>query len=666
MKAHVTLCPATRTPSEASDGVHDERRSRQDTSGSLPVGNLLGSTGCQIRSMSTLGAAAELLMDCERTATVVTDDEGNLVSLLTENDLLRAYFEGASLEQSLESWLASDLARTADYLLRKITLSSSQPLSQVAERMVANALAGDCACHHVVVRDESGKLCGVLSSLDIIRVLCHSQMEGTLSQTCNILEQDVSSVGDLTVHDLMKPREDVFTCLPSNTMREVLKVLLLTHQNSVLVVDEEGIYGIITPRDAVRAFGGGVPSNMVVADWLRGLPMGVSNRLIESDASPAEAAAKMVARGLHHLIAVLPGSGIAVGTISSLDLMPCLAATGSSAQLHALPVPGAGELSEHWHLAPVCAAGATLGQAAMLLAETGRSAVAVTSSSEDGESMLLSENDLMRAFVQCCLPSLSAEVWLLSRQSDRPISGPVIPAHLVVPHSKKLTDAASLMALASKTGREPCHHLVVKTGEANSLGVLSALDVVHALCSLRSKLDLAITGAEDTTVSMIMKPLAVVPACRPTECIRAALSRLVAAKQNAGLVMDEFGFHGLITPRSAIYAFAESAPENFTVASWLSCHQANKGPRYITADAGILHAAELMAGHAIHHLVVADAQGSPLGVLSALDLVRGVASINAVTPFVSLRWLRQFRGSGTCDLWAEHHGRADGDSFEEI
>lgn len=99
-----------------------------------------------------------------------------------------------------------------------------------------------------------------------------------------------------------------------------------------------------------------------------------------------------------------------------------------------------------------------------------------------------------------------------------------------------------------------CHHLVVRAIDGQWLGVFSALDIARALHSLPSELEVAKTGADQTTIDMIMKPITTVPECRPSDTMYIALNALDIYCQNAAVVADEDGFHGLITARCALQA----------------------------------------------------------------------------------------------------------------
>jgi len=173
------------------------------------------------------------------------------------------------------------------------------------------------------------------------------------------------------------------------------------------------------------------------------------------------------------------------------------------------------------------------------------------------------------------------------------------------------------------------------------LGVFSALDVARALDGLPFELDIAKIGADKTTVDMAMKPEGTVPTCKLTDTIRDALSTLDIFGQNAVLVKDDSGKHRLITPRCAVQALAEGVPPNCSIAAWLQSRQTPDEPREVLRGSPLVEAAKVMTAQSLHHLLVVEFPGArPIGVLSSLDLVRGVVSMRHHCPFVSLGWLR--------------------------
>mmetsp|Transcript_126186 Transcript_126186/g.365212 ORF Transcript_126186/g.365212 Transcript_126186/m.365212 type:complete len:668 (+) Transcript_126186:51-2054(+) len=640
-----------------------------DVFGGLTVGQVVGpGLGPKLSLQTTVRAAAATLADLGRTAVAVSDGYGSLAGLITENDIMRCYFEEAPADRALSEWLAGGMARAPATVLQRLSVEPSHTLAEVAERMVQNALAGDCACHHVLVEEDPESLdgrCAVLSALDMVHAFCRPEL-----WNCSVLTQQGAVLKDphpqsqgaqhLTVADIMKPKDCVFTCLPCETIRDVLRVLLMSHQNSVLIVDEEGVYGLFTPRDAVRAYSEGVPPSVKIADWLRGLNAGVNSRIVPSDATIAEAAALMTARGVNHLV-VVPTAGVqALGVVSSFDLAVCACGARAPTALQTILTnaphdagPTVGELvKQQWHMAAICNRGATLAEVATLLAASGRTSLAVSLGGDSPPLGLLTEMDILRAYVDGWEREFTVERWLLIQESSRPALLP----HLIVPPSVRVTEAAELMLGAARPCQDPCHHLVVKGTGFGWEGVFSALDVARALCGLKSGLEVACTGADQLRVSMVMKPVDSVPVIKASDSLKDAISLILRARQAALLVVDDQGAHfGLLTPRCGLLAFAKGAPHDTSVGDWLRHTVAIDGglPREVSPDALLLDAAVTMTEHCVHHLVVKLPGPSPaVGVLSSLDLARGVASVRCHAPFASLGWLAACRGPPTCALWA--------------
>mmetsp|Transcript_25205 Transcript_25205/g.84113 ORF Transcript_25205/g.84113 Transcript_25205/m.84113 type:complete len:680 (-) Transcript_25205:472-2511(-) len=611
-----------------------------DVFGGLTVGWVTGSLkmeGCELRASSTLLDLARALASTEHTALAVVGDAGDKTvrGLATVTDVMRAYFEGAPPERRLADWLAGGVARTPPQLLKRIILPPSASLAEVAETMVSNALAGDCACHHIVVQADDGQLHGVVSSLDLVRGLCHYE-----SWRHHPLLSGEEASPTLRVGDVMKPRDRVFTCSPSTTMKDVAKELLLINQGSILVADDLGVSGVITQRDVVKAFADGVQSRTTIHHWLFGQVPSVNDRMIDIDEKLVRAANLMTTRKLEHLVVRQSKGSEVVGILSSLDLL--LRTQAKDQVLRPMPPwsgPTIGEaLARRQDLTDICPTGATLGHAASLLAGSGATSLIVQIGVDSSQLGLLTENGILRSFVDGWSSKADVEDFMVATDFQHA----AVPSHLIVPSTMPLTEAASLMMSAAEPGRT-CHHLVVRSVSGEWLGVFSALDVARAIQSLPSELDIARTGAAEITAAEIMKLEETVPKCKPMDSIGSALGALDRFCQNAALVVDNGDVLGLITPRCAIQAMAKGYSPDCTVAEWLLTRRQGEGAREVSVGTPLMQVAAAMVAHSVHHLMVVDAPGKkPVGVLSSLDLARGIASVNYHCPFVSLAWLRLF------------------------
>eukprot|EP00929_Paragymnodinium_shiwhaense_P059853 TRINITY_DN29943_c0_g3_i1.p1 TRINITY_DN29943_c0_g3~~TRINITY_DN29943_c0_g3_i1.p1 ORF type:complete len:654 (-),score=157.08 TRINITY_DN29943_c0_g3_i1:511-2472(-) len=637
-------------------------RSAADVFGGLTVDEIIsqGDIECKVLAHFALKDLAAALSASGRTAAVVADSHGHLVGLITENDIMRAYWEGAVPSTKLSDWLASSGARASTYKLQRLVVNLSTKLEKVSEMMVSNAVASDCACHHVIVQKDDGRLLGVLSSHDIVRALCRPEMYNHLQAHGSSNHSEHNSFAEATanvsVEEVMKPTDSVITCPPTDSMRDVIKLLLTTQQNSALVVDDEGVYGLVTPRDAMMAFADAVPSSVKIADWLRGLPLGLNARVIAATAKLVEAAAMMSARELNHLVVVKPGTIEAVGSISSLDLVLCSSNKPPLLRTSRSVGSSVGELlTQPWHPVVTFEVGTTVRQAAKRLTQAATTAALLHLTGVEGLPMtMVTENDLLGAFVNNFAADQPVESWLALQEQK----GSLIPQHLLVQPSVPLADAASLMVAAGSHAGRACHHLAVQRPAGGVQGVFSALDVARGLTSHCSELDVAKMGADSTEISVVMKPIATVPSCGLTDTIQHAMTSLYLSSQNAAVIVDEEGtpcLDGVITPRCAVQALADGLPLTTTVGDWLQLRRKrDNGLREVPPNLKLFDAALLMAKHSLHHLVVSSRPycTTPVGVVSSLDLVRGVASINIHAPFVSLAWLRAHKGPHACDLLA--------------
>eukprot|EP00928_Gymnodinium_smaydae_P014948 TRINITY_DN15485_c0_g1_i1.p1 TRINITY_DN15485_c0_g1~~TRINITY_DN15485_c0_g1_i1.p1 ORF type:complete len:697 (+),score=119.12 TRINITY_DN15485_c0_g1_i1:37-2091(+) len=592
-------------------------------------------SACRFRPQNKLGQLADALVSSGQTAMAVADSGGKLHGIVTVNDVMRAYFEDASPDERLDEWLDSGRARAPRELLQLLRMRPETPLAKVAEKMVINATAGDCACHHILAEDESGGL-HVISTHDLMGLFGRYRRPPSANK-----END--TIGRMTVADVMNPRGSVFTCSSSQTIKDALRVLLVTQQNSILITDEEGVCGLITPRHMVKAFMDSLPSTVTLASFIGKQRANLDTRMMLSDINVVEAAGAMTVQGVDHFMVVRPGSREVMGVLSSFDVL--LRMSKHATVFRSMPDwvgPTVGlVLRQNKHLEQVLPRGASLFDAAKALTSSCCTNVTVLLGSMDPHLGLLSEMSLVRAYVDGWSADSTAEEWLNSTHD-------VFPQHLQVPHSMPLTQAASMMLRAAEHGRV-CQHLEVRAASGARLGYFSALDVARALVELPSELDIARTGADRTEVEMVMTSIKRVPKCKPSDSIGNALGLLITSGQTAALVEDEDGYmHGLITSRCGPATIAAGVPRSCSVAEWLRQRSVtSQEPRKVALGSRLLDAAVTMTTYSFHHLLVMDyTQGDdaarPVGVLSSLDIVRGVASIRSRCPFVTLGWLRRF------------------------
>eukprot|EP00418_Pyrodinium_bahamense_P008971 CAMPEP_0179105942 /NCGR_PEP_ID=MMETSP0796-20121207/49226_1 /TAXON_ID=73915 /ORGANISM="Pyrodinium bahamense, Strain pbaha01" /LENGTH=354 /DNA_ID=CAMNT_0020803941 /DNA_START=91 /DNA_END=1155 /DNA_ORIENTATION=- len=308
----------------------------REPTGGMSVGTITGKKGlvmCSLRA--SLTDATDLLIGADRTAALVLDDDGTPVGVLTENDLLLAYVEGVHWECSVELWLHGKEARLPQNLLPALSIRTTATLGEAARQMRAQR-GGDQACHHLLVKDETDAVRGVLSALDVARALASlsSELEEMApghaglslhgaGQSANSLVAEL--VGDALVEEAMKPRDALPACPLRAPLVEAFKEMASTKQNCVLIVANTGsrkhVHGIITPRDLLRAFAEHMPGDTSAGRYLRGLQASMEPRTIAPSAGLVDAAALMAASSLHHLVVREPGSSEVAGVLSALDIL---------------------------------------------------------------------------------------------------------------------------------------------------------------------------------------------------------------------------------------------------------------------------------------------------------------------------------------------------------
>mmetsp|Transcript_74213 Transcript_74213/g.215010 ORF Transcript_74213/g.215010 Transcript_74213/m.215010 type:complete len:355 (+) Transcript_74213:81-1145(+) len=261
---------------------------------------------------STLADIVDRIMLHDRTAAAVVGSAGELLGVITENDVMRAYALGASPTCCASDWLSMHLALLPKDVVDALTVRPTCCLSEAAAALHGQGSEGCSACRHLVVREEDGHLLGVLSALDLARALCSTYTR----------EEQVRKVGRSLVKEIMKPRSMALKCKPNVTLQQVLEEMSASQQNCMLVTDGgvgvSSLLGVVTPRDAMRAFVEHVPMSVEVGRWLQGVQSDWGPRAVEWDEPVQDCAAKMVEAGVHHLVVVSP-SGVA-GVVSSTDL----------------------------------------------------------------------------------------------------------------------------------------------------------------------------------------------------------------------------------------------------------------------------------------------------------------------------------------------------------
>ena len=106
-----------------------------------------------VTPQDALGAVCRRL-EAQRVGSALVVDEGTLVGILTERDVVRAMAEGADGERS----------SAADYMTRTpMTIEDDRSMEEAARVMMTNLI------RHLPVIDRNSQVLGMLSIRDIVR-----------------------------------------------------------------------------------------------------------------------------------------------------------------------------------------------------------------------------------------------------------------------------------------------------------------------------------------------------------------------------------------------------------------------------------------------------------------------------------------------------------------
>ena len=107
---------------------------------------------------------------------------------------------------------------------------------------------------------------------------------------------------------------ELLTVEPSAQVTEVAKRMVAKDVGAVLVFDDDGLCGILTERDVLRAVADGIDDSTLVRDRMTASP-----ETLDADDTTEHAAVLMIHGGFRHLPVVEQGE--VVGVLSIRDLM---------------------------------------------------------------------------------------------------------------------------------------------------------------------------------------------------------------------------------------------------------------------------------------------------------------------------------------------------------
>jgi CBS domain-containing protein len=181
-----------------------------------------------MKSDDTVAQAAKAMSDMRVRTLPVLDAKGRLTGSVSTLKILQ---ELGKLESSQTK--ISDIMTP-----RAITIDAKTSLNKARSLMVKNDI------DHLPVT-EDGVIIGMVTSLDLVRVLGPSERGNRLSKTSEPSSKEEVEVGGILTG---KP----ITCNPGYDSIPVLKKMLAAEKTSAVVV-ADGVLGIVTLRDYIKA-----------------------------------------------------------------------------------------------------------------------------------------------------------------------------------------------------------------------------------------------------------------------------------------------------------------------------------------------------------------------------------------------------------------------------
>lgn len=515
-----------------------------------------------------LSQVAELLLNSGQMGAAVIDEAGLPIGLVTERDILRAYFQGAPWDCTIGEWFRGKaVAPRAAAAAAAAPAAGSGDAVPAAPAAPPKAAPKQPAAQAPAAAEESKVQAGDAWS----QAMSDALLELMIWPEAMAEALGSQSLG--TVSEMMEPVVQVPVCPPDITMHQLLQSLLASPSHAVLVADDRGVHGLATAEDAMWAFGQQIGRNSGAWPALAGRPglLELERRLIEADTPMQRAVEAMLGAGgaappMRHLIAVQPGGRSVVGLLSSAHL----ARAPEQRKHNKMPADGAkpkpvtlADVAGQRDT-PICSIKDTLIKAANTMLETGRSAAVVMDGGEGGHICgVLTENDILEAFVDGESWECSLEVWL--RGGECRLPGFMVSSLTLSPTASLAEAASSMASMASMTemgeSNFACHHLLVceprilepsdKTpAQCPKARILSALDIVNGIVMSSTaeatsqgsggpkESTAAVLAASKIPVSQVMKPRALVPDCALGDCLAHAFGIVSSSRQGCAILVD--------------------------------------------------------------------------------------------------------------------------------
>ncbi len=227
------------------------RTQRQLLPAHLRVRDVMTPAPKKVTPATSLRAVTELLLSSIFTGVPVVDENDRPIGIITQGDLIyraglpvRLGLLAESDREKTKILLDALASRKAEEVMSHPALSikEDEPAVEAVNLMLGKKLK------RLPVVDKKGKLVGIVSRLDIFRIIMRKSPDWSAFQAQQIDVENLQRVSDIM-------RRETITVSPSTPVEEVIDVINSGDIQRVAVVDSEGIFlGLISDRDLLTLF----------------------------------------------------------------------------------------------------------------------------------------------------------------------------------------------------------------------------------------------------------------------------------------------------------------------------------------------------------------------------------------------------------------------------
>jgi CBS-domain-containing membrane protein len=292
------------------------------------VGDVMTRGVVTVHPDTPLGEVVRMLLDRDFRALPVVEQDGNLVGIITNRDLVERGGLSARVEllrvlggTALERELAASGARertAADVMTREVArVGPDDALGQAAHLMAERRIK------RLPVVDQTNRLVGILSRVDVLRTMGEDYHAPTRDEAAG--DRPVHVVGDLM-------RQDVPSVAADAALGEVLDAVTSTRLNRAVVVDaERRVIGVVTDADLLAQLDPGGQTGLLDTLMGRGRYGGETKATarevmrtppvtVAADTPVAEAAQRML-EARRKVLPITDTEGRLLGVIDRADLL---------------------------------------------------------------------------------------------------------------------------------------------------------------------------------------------------------------------------------------------------------------------------------------------------------------------------------------------------------